>query len=108
MSSAGSASSPDSVSDRCGLLSEEHLLQRVGAEPETERLERDDLLGRDVPEVHLGPEMANEPRLRGLRRRLEDDLPHVDLVNDLVDQAGTHLAGRPEDAGGAPLTAFGD
>src|SRR5438105_7647957 len=33
------------------VATEEHLLQRVGAQAEPQRLERDDLLGRDVPEV---------------------------------------------------------
>ena len=30
------------------------------------------------------------------------------VVDDLVDQAGAHLAGRPVDAGGAALAALGD
>src|SRR5690348_13351742 len=52
----------------------EHLLERVAAQPEPERLERDDLLGRDVPEVDRRAELLDEPRLGGLRRRFEDDV----------------------------------
>ena len=84
---------------------EQHLLQRVGAQPEPQRLERDHLVGRDVAEVDVGAELLHEPGLRGLRRRLEDQVVDVDLVRDLVDQPGAHLAGRPEDPGGAALAA---
>ena len=55
-------------------VAKQHLLERVAAEAEPERLQRDDLLGRDVAEVDLGAELLDEPRLRGLRRRLEDDV----------------------------------
>ena len=41
----------------------QHLLERVGSETESQRLERDDLLRRDVPEVDLGAEVTDEPRL---------------------------------------------
>src|SRR3954447_20380633 len=61
----------DSTSDgSCRLVAKEHLLQRVAAQAEPERLERDDLLGRDVAEIHVRPEMLDEPGLRRLRRRL--------------------------------------
>src|SRR5207253_7935281 len=50
------------------------FLQRVAAQPEAERLERDHLVGRDVPEIDGGAEPLDEPRLRGLRRRLEEDV----------------------------------
>src|SRR5690242_16735714 len=86
----------------------EHLLQRVAAEPEAERLERDHFLRRDVPEIHLGPEVLYEPRLGRLRRRLPDDVVEVELVRDLVDQAGAHVAVLAEDAGAAALTRLGD
>src|SRR5687768_9574797 len=63
-----------SRSGSCGWLSariaKEHLLQRVRTEPEAKRLERDDLVRRDVPEVDLRPEVPHEPGLRRLRRRL--------------------------------------
>src|SRR3990170_3261654 len=107
-SSAGSASISSSVSESCRLLTEEHLLEGVGAEPETERLERDDLLGRDVAEVDLRAEVLDEPGLRALRRRLEDDVAELDRVDDLVDQPGAHLARRAIDACGTALTPFGD
>src|SRR5918911_4016604 len=75
------------------VATEEHLLQRVGAQAEPQRLERDDLLGRDVPEVHARSELPHEPGLARLRRRLEDQVLDRDLVRDLVDQTGAHLAG---------------
>src|SRR5581483_1638037 len=83
--------SADHVSTSDGIC-KEHLLQRVAAQPEPERLERDDLLGRDVPEVDVRSEVLHEPRLARLRRRLEDQVGERDLVCDLVDQAGAHVA----------------
>src|SRR5947209_6963068 len=74
------------------VATEEHLLQRVGAQAEPQRLERDDLVGRDVPEVHARPELADEPGLGALRGRLEDQILDRDLVRDLVHEAGAHLA----------------
>ena len=56
------------------LVREQHLLQRVAAEAETERLERDHLVWRNVPEVDRRAEVLHEPGLRGLRRRLEDEV----------------------------------
>src|SRR2546423_9285124 len=85
-----------SRSGSCAVATEEHLLQRVGAEPEAERLERDDLLRGDVPEVHARAELLDEPRLRGLRGRLEDQVVERDLACDLGDQLGAHPAGRVE------------
>jgi hypothetical protein len=90
------------------VLIEENFPEGVGAEPEAERLERDDFVGRDVPEVDLRTEAADEPALGGLRRGLEDDVAEVDPVDDLVDEASSHLAGRAEDAGRASLAGFGD
>src|SRR5215218_961573 len=89
-------------------VAKEYLLDRVGAEPKPERLEWNDLLGRDVPEVDLRAERLDEPGLGRLRRRFEDQIGHVDLVSDLVDQAGPHLARWPEDPGGAALARLGD
>src|SRR5262245_38468051 len=72
-SSRSSADMPSkSSSGSAGALAKEDLLQGVAAQPLPQGLERDDLVGRDVPEVDLGPEVLHEPRLRGLRRRLED------------------------------------
>src|SRR5437868_11022197 len=90
------------------LATEQHLLQRVAAQPEAERLERDDLVGRDVAEVDLGPEVLDEPRLGRLRRRLPDEVVEIDRVRDLVDEPGAHLARRAEDAGGSALARLGD
>src|ERR671930_691699 len=75
-------------------IAKEHLLEGVAAEPEPERLERDDLVRRDVPEVHLGPEVLDEPRLGAFRRGFPDQVVEVDRVLDLVDEAGAQLARR--------------
>ena len=65
---AGDAPMEADRSGSCGGLdvrtAKEHLLQGVAAQAEPERLERDDLVGRDVPEVHLRAEVLDEPRLR--------------------------------------------
>src|SRR5262245_40026566 len=90
------------------LTAKQDLLQGVAAEPEAQRLERDDLFRRDVAEVHLGPEVLHEPRLRTLRRRLPDEVVEADRVLDLVDEARAELAGRAVDPGGSALTALGD
>src|ERR671924_724635 len=111
MSSSALMASKSTSGSWGGLLdasAKEHLLQRVAAEPEPERLERDDLLGRDVPEVDLGPEVLDEPRLRALRRRFPDQVVEAERVLDLVDEAGPELAGRAVDAGRAAFTPLGD
>ena len=43
-----------------------------------------------------------------LRGRLEDELAAVDLVDDLVDQAGARLAVGAVEAGGAGRAALAD
>src|SRR5579862_7235117 len=90
------------------LAAKQHLLQRVAAETEAERLERNDLVGRDVAEVDVGPEVLDEPGLRRLRRRLPDQVVEVDRVLDLVDEPGPQLAGRPVDACCSAFAALGD
>src|SRR4051795_8975664 len=98
-----------SRSGSCGrLATEQHLLERVAAQAEAQRLERDHLVGRDVAEIHVRAELLDEPRLARLRRRLEDQVADGDLVGDLVDQAGAHVAVLAEDAGGAALARLGD
>src|SRR4029079_4216461 len=72
-SSADMASKSRSGSAGAGAT-QEHLLDRVAAQPKAERLQRDDLVGRDVAEVHVGPELLHEPGLRALRRRLEEQV----------------------------------
>src|SRR3954453_14998278 len=89
-------------------VAKQHLLHRVAPQPQAERLERDHFLGRDVAEVHVRAELLHEPRLARLGRRLEDQLADLDLVDDLVDEAGAHLAGWAIDPGGAALAALGD
>src|SRR5690349_6814032 len=92
----------------CSFATEQHLLQRVAPQPETEGLERDHLVRRDVPEVDRRTEALDEPRLRCLRRRLEEDVLDADGLGDLTDQLGAHAAGRVEDAGGAAFPRLGD
>src|SRR5579862_5614735 len=86
----------------------EHLLHRVAAQTEAQRLERDDLVGRDVAEVHARAEPLDEPALRRLRRRLEDDVRRTDRERDLANQLGAHAAGGVEEPGGAALACLGD
>src|SRR6266404_2240096 len=50
----------------CRLVAKEHLLQRVATQPEAKRLERNHLVGWDVPEVDRWAELLDEPRLRCL------------------------------------------
>ena len=71
----------------------------VRAQPQPQRLEREHVVGRDVAEVDLAPEAAQEPHLLLLARRLEQQLVDVDRVGDLVDQAHAHLAVGAVDAG---------
>src|SRR5678816_3543522 len=107
--SAGIDSKSISGSGSAGAVAtEQHLLQRVAAQAEPQRLERDDLVGRDVPEVDVGPEVLHEPGLRALGRRLPDQVLEVERVVDLVDEAGAELARRAVDARGAALAALGD
>src|SRR6266545_1924315 len=76
------------------LVGKEHLLQRVAAQTEAQRLERDHLVGRDVAEVDVRPEVLDEPGLRGLGRRLPDQVVEVERVLDLVHEARAQLARR--------------
>jgi hypothetical protein len=52
--------------------------------------------------------VLDEPRLRCLGGRLEDEVGRVDLVRDLIHQAGAHLAGRPEDSCRSAFAALRD
>src|SRR6185437_3961490 len=109
MNSTTRCAGQDSTSaGSCRLAAKEHLLQRVAAQPEAERLERDHLVGRDVAEVDRRPEVLDEPGLARLGRGLEDQVGDRDLLRDLVDEVRDHLAGRPVDAGGPALAALGD
>src|SRR5262249_6423829 len=92
----------------CRLATEQHLLQRVAAQPEAQRLERDHLVGRDVPEVDVRAEMLDEPGLALLRRRLPDQGFEGNRVLDLVHEPGPKLTARTVDPGGAALAALGD
>src|SRR5262245_38731881 len=87
----------DSTSGSCRLgVAKQDLLEGVAAQAEPQRLERDDLVGRDVAEVHVRAEVLHEPRLRRLRRRLEDQVVDRDLVRDLLEQARAHVARSEE------------
>src|SRR6266576_5550601 len=91
-----------------GAVGKQHLLQRVAAEAATERLERNDLVGRDVAEVHCGPELPDEPRLRSLGRRLENDVLEWHRVCDLADELSAHVPGLAEDPSSPALARLGD
>src|SRR2546427_5779780 len=67
-----------------GAVAKQHLLQRVAAQPAPERLERDDLLRRDIAEIHRRAELLDEPHLCGLRGRFEDDVVERHSVGDLA------------------------
>src|SRR5918994_6693152 len=101
-------SSQSTLGSRRGLVRQQDLLERVAAQAEAQRLERDHFLRPDVAQIDLGTEVLDEPRLRALRGRLPDQVVEVDLVRDLVDQAGPHVAVLAEDAGGASLASLGD
>src|SRR5204862_6910916 len=84
-----------STSGSCRLgVAKQDLLERVAAQAEPQRLERDHFLGRNVAEVHVRAELLHKPGLARLRRRLEDQIADLDLVDDLVDETRAHLAGR--------------
>ena len=63
---ASTVSGSGSVNVLAGVVgpTEQHLLQRVAAQAEPERLERDQFVGRDVAEVDRRAELLDEPRLR--------------------------------------------
>src|SRR2546429_565961 len=91
-----------------GVVAKEHLLQRVAAEAAAERLERDDLFRRDVPEVHGGAELLDEPRPGGPRRCLEDDVLAGHGIGDLADELRAHVAGLAVESRPPALSRFGD
>ncbi len=64
--------------------------------------------GGMLPRFTFGAEVLHEPRLRRLRRRLEEDVVDRHAVGDLVDQARAHVAVLAEDAGGAALAGLRD
>src|SRR5919201_3831130 len=97
-----------SGSRSAGAVAKQHLLERVAAQAAPERLERNDLVRRDVPEVHGRTELLDEPGLGCFRRRLEDDVRRPDGHGDLADQLGAHAAGGVEDPGGAAFPGLGD
>src|SRR5919204_5340362 len=60
--SAGIRSKSISGSGSAGAVAiQQHLLERVAAQAEPQRLERDDLVRRNVSEVHQRPEVRDEP-----------------------------------------------
>src|SRR5512133_2006568 len=107
-SSSADIASKSSSGSSGAVATEQHLLQRVATESEAQRLEGDHLVGRDVPEIDVRAELLHEPGLRLFRRRLEKEVGDLDLVDDLVDEAGTHLSGWAIDPGCAAFAALGD
>src|SRR3977135_360715 len=57
-----------------GTIAKEHLLQCVAAQSAAERLEGNDFLRGDVPEIDGRAELLDEPGLGVLGGRLEDDV----------------------------------
>src|SRR5262245_43331502 len=100
------ARAPLSRRRRCTTIVIEE--ERVGTEALADRLDRDDVIGRDVAEVHVGAEVLDEPHLLRLAGRLEDDPPGVDVHLDLVDEPGLDLARRVIDADRPRLAALHD
>src|SRR4051812_8951305 len=90
------------------VAGKEYLLQCVAPEPAAQRLERDHLVGRDVAEIDRRSELLDEPRLRGLGRRLEDHVERAHGARDLADQLGAHAAVGVEDPRRAALARLGD
>ena len=64
--------------------------------------------GCTLPRLTAGTETLDEPDLLVLLRRLEDQPAAVDLVDDLLDQAGARLAVGPVHAGVAGRAALAD
>ena len=85
---------PSTPGGRLGqiLAAQREALDRVQAQPQPQRLEREDVVGRDVAEVAVGAEALEQPYLLALQGRVEDQALRVDCVRDLVDQAGAHFA----------------
>src|SRR5262249_58427953 len=69
-----SADIPSKSSSGSGgaVAAKEHLLQRVATQAVAQRRERNDFVGRNVPEVDRRSELLDEPRLSRLRRRLKN------------------------------------
>src|SRR5215467_14193725 len=72
MISGASIVSQSSSGSSGRLATEQHLLEGVAAQAETESLERDHLVRRDVSDVDVQAEALDEPRLARLGGRLED------------------------------------
>ena len=64
--------------------------------------------GGMLPRLTLGPNCLMNHACAAFVGASKIEVVDVDLVRDLVDQAGAHLAGRAEDAGGAALARLGD
>src|SRR3954451_17749054 len=82
--------------------------ERVGPQPDAQRLERDDVARVHVADVDVGAEALDEPDLLLALRRLEDEAVDVDLVRDLVDEPGADLAVGAIDAGRAVGAALAE
>src|SRR5215210_9002120 len=107
-SSSSALIASKSSSGSAGALAKMHLLQRVRAEAAAERLDRDRLLGRDVPEVDIRPELLDEPHLRRLGRRLEDEVAQAGRLGDDRDDVGADRAVAREESRAPTLARLGD
>jgi hypothetical protein len=68
-------------------------LERVSSQPATERLEGQDVLGRDVSEVDVGPEPEDQIPLLGPERSLPEDPARI--AHTLQEGLDLGLAGQP-------------
>src|SRR5689334_8782317 len=81
---------------------EEH--QRVRPQTEPQRLQPEEVGGRDVAEVDVRAEQGDEVRLQILGRRLEQQLIRVDTAGeDRLDEPVPEAAVGPADAALAAL-----
>src|ERR687893_55771 len=83
-SSSSAVIDSKSTSGSCAVAKQD-LLERVAAQTTAQRLERNDLVGRDVPEIHGRSVLLDEPHLRALRRRFEDHVLQRKGGRDFVD-----------------------
>src|SRR6202044_11464 len=79
----------------------------IRAQPESQRLQRQHAGRGDIADVDVGTELADEPGLLALARRLEDHLVGRDPGQDGRDQILAYSLVRVVEADGAALPALG-
>ena len=84
-------------------IGEQDLLERVAAKAEAQRLERDDLVRRDVAQVDVRPECFTNHAWEDFvgASKITSSIGHA--VRDLVEEARAHVAVGVVDPGGAAL-----